>query len=177
MAANAEVMALAVSGVALWISILAFRSAHFARLQALRTEVRREIDNALAEAKGLRDRAITLTEDTMRTASQVRADETVSLRPDEREAFSLRQDAEQPLVELSDFGTDLSRKSRKQLEAVLREAARIRRSIDDLGTKIDVKNAALDRLLEKSQTTGNASDRPVVFRSVSQEPKAQRKDT
>jgi hypothetical protein len=163
---NVEPWLLAVSGAALLVSILAFRSARMARLAALRTEVRWELGNAVADARWLLDKAVTLTEDTMKAAYELRAAEGSGFRPDEREAFDLRDDARLPLAELQQINPDMTGKSRKQLEAIRREVTRIRRAIDETGTKIDVKNAALDSLLERTPAGGDAPRRRAVFTSA-----------
>jgi hypothetical protein len=140
-----------------------------ARLAAMRTEVRWELDNALVDASWLIDKANTLTEDTMKAAYELRTADGSDFRPDEREAFALRDDARRPLAELQKISPEMTRESRKQLETVRKEVARIRRSIGDIDTRIDVKRAVLDRLLERPQTMGEASDRKVVFKSANLE--------
>jgi chromosome segregation ATPase len=176
MPVSIEILTLAVSGAALLISLLAFLNARIARLQALRTEVRRDLDTTRSEAGRLIDRANTLTEETMQVAYELGAAEGGAFRPDEREAFDLRDEARRPLAELERIDTDLGRRSRKRLEAIRKDLARVRRSILEIGTKIDVKTAALDRLLERPHPPGDAPGRKAVFRSAGQEAHAGSKD-
>lgn len=177
MAVSIEILTLAVSGAALLISLLAYLSARIARLQALRTEVRRDLDTTRSEAGRLIDRAITLTEETLQVAYEMRAADGAAFMPDEREAFDLRDEARQPLAELERIDTDLGRTSRRRLEAIRRDLARVRRQTLEIGTKIDVKTAALDRLLERSHAPGDAPGRKAMFRSAGQATPAGGKDT
>jgi hypothetical protein len=176
MPVSIELIALAVSGAALVISLLAYLNARIARLQALRTEVRRDLDTTRFEAGRLIDRAIILTEETLQVAYEMRAAEGAAFMPDEREAFDLRDEARQPLAELERIDTDLGRTSRRRLEAIRRDLARVRRSILEIGTKIDVKTTALDRLLERSHAPGDAPGKKAVFRSTGPAGHAGRKD-
>ncbi len=164
-----EFSLLAIAVAALLLSVHATYSARMARLAAMRTEVRWELNNALVDASWLIDKANTLTEDTMKAAYELRTADGSDFRPDEREAFALRDDARRPLAELQKISPEMTRESRKQLETVRKEVARIRRSIGDIDTRIDVKRAVLDRLLERPQTMGEASDRKVVFKSANLE--------
>jgi hypothetical protein len=164
-----EFSLLAISVAALLLSVHATYSARMARLAAMRTEVRWELDNALVDASWLIDKANRLTEDTVKVAYELRAAEGNDFRPDEREAFALRDDAGRPLAELQQISPEMAGKSRKRLEAIRKEVARVRRSIEDIDTRIDVKSAVLDRLLGRSQTMGEASDRKVVFTSANLE--------
>lgn len=160
---NLELVALGIAIVALLISILAARSARAAWLSALRTEVRWELDSAVVDASWLVDKAVKLTEDTMKAAYELRRADGSGFRPNEREAFDLRDEAGRPMAELQQINPQMTGKSWKQLEATRTEVARIRRTMDEIGTKIDVKNAALERLLDKTPARDVAPDRKPVF--------------
>ena len=163
MSLNLDLSILAISIAALLLSILAARSARLARLSALRTEVRWELDSAVVDAGWLIDKAVKLTEDTMKAAYELRTADGGGFRPNEQEAFDLREDASLPLAELRQISPQMTGMSRKQLEAKRKEVTRIRRTIDEIGTRIDVKNAALDRLLDRTPAKGETPDRKPVL--------------
>lgn len=163
MSLNLDLSMLAISIAALLLSLHASRSARLARLSALRTEVRLELDSAVVDASWLIDKAVKLTEDTMKAAYELRTADGGGFRPNEQEAFDLREDASLPLAELRQITPQMTGKSRKQLEATRKEVARIRRTIDEIGTRIDVKNAALDRVLDRTPAKGETPDRKPVL--------------
>ena len=104
-----------------------------------------------------------MTEDTMKATYELGSADGSGFRPNEQEAFDLREDASLPLAQLRKIYHEMTGKSRKQLEATRKEVVRIRRTIDEINTRIDVKNAALDRILDRTPATGDMPDRKPVL--------------
>jgi hypothetical protein len=99
----------------------------------------------------------------MKAAYELPTADGSGFRPNEQEAFDLREDASLPLAELRQIKPQMTRKSRKQLEATRKEVAHIRRTIDEIGNRIDVKNVALNRLLDVAPAKGESPDRKPVL--------------
>lgn len=173
---NGEQLALVASVAALMISGLALRAAQGASLQALRTEVRRCIDQARAEANSLVERADSLMERTLLTASETAKSDGDTYKPNEQDAIDLRRDAGQPLSELEALDTDLNALSKGKLSRKLEEASRIRRTIAGIDTKIDIKTAALNELVEAWAARGSVPTQKAQLRPVDEKP-AVGKDT
>lgn len=154
---NEDLLAVTIAILALMASGIAWRTAVAASLQALRTEVRCELDRAFFEARRLLDDAVTMSERTMRAAYEAQATDQGGYRPNEREAIDLRNSAEKPLEDLKLIDTDLKTKSRRKLNETLRDIERVRRTIDEVRTRVEIKTAALDSLVRKQ--TGAAGPR------------------
>lgn len=166
MAMSMEVAALAVAAAALWMALLAFHNARLARLLALQAVVRRDLDTALADAQRLTEKGDRLADETLQAASAMRGADGSVDRPDERAAIDLREEARRPVADLRQVGPDLGRMSRGKLEALRSEIARARRSIDDIDTRLDMKRAALDRLLDEVRRTGGQRDAVLLLKPL-----------
>lgn len=167
---NGEQLALVASVTALIFSGLALRAAQRASLQALRTEVRRCLDQAWSEANDVVARADKLMERTLRTAYKTAKSDGDTYKPNEQEAIDLRRAADQPLEDLETIDTDLNALSRKKLTRKLGDATRIRRTIAGFETQIDIKTAALDKLLEAWTSRSNASAQKAQLKPVNEKP-------